>query len=83
MAQQDADNQRRFQAAMTANLLNCWVKQPVSIDDLLGTGSARPRRRRKAAAVPLSLMSEQEREAMIEQILAGKAGKKKRGSPRL
>lgn len=34
--------QRRFSAAMTANLVNCWVKKSVTVGQLLGEEEAEP-----------------------------------------
>lgn len=69
---QREERERRFQAAMTANLMNCLVRDRVTVEDLLGL-PARP-----TAGKGPDQMSGQERENYAAR-LAATAGKKKRG----
>jgi hypothetical protein len=67
------ERQDRFHAVMTANLLNCWIKKPVSAERLLGIEE--PKRKGYASA------SSAEREAMVQELLkrqARRAGKESR-----
>ena len=70
-AAQREERQQRFEAAMTANLMHCWVRERITVDDLLGIPGKKTR-----ARVPQQ-MGEQEREAYAARLAA--AAQRKRG----
>lgn len=57
-----AERSRRFRAALTANLMNCWVKRghEISVDDLVGAPSGGNGVRR------LSGMTDEEKQEWLE-----------------
>lgn len=70
---------RRFAAAMVASQLNCWVKNRITVDDLLGIQKPEEKKRARMAWLekPLDQMSPSQRKR-LQKHLAGQRAERER-----